>query len=115
MEVDYFKDIAVPVIGGLGLFMLGLEFMTDGIPAMAANRMRSLLAKIAGMPIKGMIFGGVAALLGPLRTLHASTERAFDLIRRIVEERNSVDRDAAASAKTAATIVANPGAGAALA
>ena len=29
MQVDIFKEILVPVIGGLGIFMLGLEFMSD--------------------------------------------------------------------------------------
>lgn len=32
MQVDFFREILVPVIGGLGIFMLGLEFMSDGIP-----------------------------------------------------------------------------------
>lgn len=57
MDVDIFKDILVPVVGGLGIFMLGLEFMSNGIQAMAVNRMRSLLARIAGTPIKGVLAG----------------------------------------------------------
>ena len=57
MQVDYFKDILVPVIGGLGLFMLGLEFMSNGIQALAVNKMRALLAKIAGTPTKGVLAG----------------------------------------------------------
>ena len=44
MEVDVFKEILVPVIGGLGIFMLGLEFMSDGIQNLAVNRMRAILA-----------------------------------------------------------------------
>lgn len=57
MQVDYFKDIIVPVIGGLGIFMLGLEFMSNGIQALAVSRMRSLLAKVAGTPITGLAAG----------------------------------------------------------
>ena len=53
MQVDLFKDMLVPVVGGLGIFMLGLEFMSDGIQTLAVNRMRALLAKIAGTPVKG--------------------------------------------------------------
>jgi hypothetical protein len=30
MQVDIFKDILVSVIGGLGIFMLGLEYMSNG-------------------------------------------------------------------------------------
>ena len=57
MQVDYFKDLLVPVVGGLGIFMLGLEFMSNGIQSLAVNRMRTLLARIAGTPIKGVIAG----------------------------------------------------------
>src|SRR5688572_5035749 len=57
MQVDYFKDMLVPVIGGLGIFMLGLEFMSNGIQNLAVNRMRALLARIAGTPAKGVLAG----------------------------------------------------------
>ena len=42
------QGVLVPVVCGLGLFMLGLELMSDGIQKLAVNRMRDLLAKIAG-------------------------------------------------------------------
>ena len=57
MEVDIFKEIIVPVIGGLGIFMLGLEFMATGIQSLAVTRMRALLAKVAGKPITGLAAG----------------------------------------------------------
>ena len=57
MQADIFKDILVPVIGGLGIFMLGLEFMANGIQALAVNKMRALLAKVAGTPVKGLLAG----------------------------------------------------------
>ncbi len=57
MQVDIFRDILVPVVGGLGIFMLGLEFMSNGIQNLAVNRMRALLARIAGTPIKGVFAG----------------------------------------------------------
>jgi phosphate:Na+ symporter len=57
MQVDYFKDILVPVVGGLGIFMLGLEFMSNGIQNLAVSKMRALLARIAGTPIKGVLAG----------------------------------------------------------
>ena len=47
----------MPVIGGLGIFMLGLEFMSNGIQALAVNKMRALLAKVAGTPITGLLAG----------------------------------------------------------
>ncbi|WP_419693937.1 Na/Pi symporter [Mesorhizobium muleiense] len=56
-DIDIFKDILVPVIGGLGIFMLGLDFMANGIQALSVNRMRAFLAKAAGTPIKGVLAG----------------------------------------------------------
>ncbi|RUV33499.1 Na/Pi symporter, partial [Mesorhizobium sp. M7A.F.Ca.MR.148.00.0.0] len=57
MDIDIFKDILVPVIGGLGIFMLGLDFMANGIQALSVNRMRDFLAKAAGTPVKGVLAG----------------------------------------------------------
>src|SRR5688572_31184777 len=57
MQVDYFKDMLVPVVGGLGIFMLGLEFMSNGIQNLAVNKMRALLARVAGTPAKGVLAG----------------------------------------------------------
>ena len=54
MDVDLFKEVLVPVIGGLGIFMLGLEFMANGIQALSVNKMREWLAKMAGTPVKGL-------------------------------------------------------------
>lgn len=57
MQVDIFTQIIVPVLGGLGIFMLGLEFMSNGIQAVAVNKMRSLLGTFAGTPVKGVLAG----------------------------------------------------------
>jgi phosphate:Na+ symporter len=57
MQIDIFTQVIVPVVGGLGIFMLGLEFMSNGIQNLAVNKMRALLAKIAGTPVKGVMAG----------------------------------------------------------
>jgi phosphate:Na+ symporter len=57
MQVDLFTQVIVPVIGGLGIFMLGLEFMSNGIQSLAVNRMREMLGRFAGTPAKGVIAG----------------------------------------------------------
>jgi phosphate:Na+ symporter len=57
MQVDIFTQILVPVIGGLGIFMLGLEFMSEGIQRLAVNKMRDMLGRFAGTPIKGVLAG----------------------------------------------------------
>ena len=78
MQIDIFKEILVPVIGGLGIFMLGLEFMSDGINNLAANRMRMLLAKIAGTPVKGLFAGTL--ITGVLQSSTAMTVMVVGLV-----------------------------------
>lgn len=78
MQIDIFKEILVPVVGGLGLFMLGLEFMSDGINHLAANRMRMMLAKIAGTPVKGLFAGTL--ITGVLQSSTAMTVMVVGLV-----------------------------------
>src|SRR3990170_3255580 len=78
MQVDYFKDILVPVIGGLGIFMLGLEFMSNGIQNLAVSKMRALLAKIAGTPIKGVMAGTL--ITGMIQSSTAMTVMVVGLV-----------------------------------
>ncbi len=78
MAIDVFKDIAVPVIGGLGIFMLGLEFMSDGIQNLAVHRMRAILGRVAGTPIKGLISGTL--ITGVLQSSTAMTVMVVGLV-----------------------------------
>jgi phosphate:Na+ symporter len=78
MEVDYFKDILVPVVGGLGIFILGLEFMSNGIQNLAVSRMRALLARIAGTPVKGVIAGTL--ITGVIQSSTAMTVMVVGLV-----------------------------------
>ena len=78
MQSEIFKDILVPVIGGLGIFMLGLEFMSNGIQALAVNKMRALLAKIAGTPVKGVLAG--TAITGVIQSSTAMTVMVVGLV-----------------------------------
>jgi phosphate:Na+ symporter len=66
------------VIGGLGIFMLGLEFMSNGIQALSVNKMRALLAKIAGTPIKGVLAG--TAITGVIQSSTAMTVMVVGLV-----------------------------------
>ena len=58
--------------------MLGLEFMADGINNLAANRMRALLAKIAGTPVKGLFAGTL--ITGVLQSSTAMTVMVVGLV-----------------------------------
>lgn len=78
MQIDICKKILVPVVGGLGIFMLGLPFMSDGINHLAANKMRAMLAKIAGTPTKGLFAGTL--ITGLLQSSTAMTVMVVGLV-----------------------------------
>jgi len=78
MNIDIFKDVLVPVIGGLGLFMLGLEFMSTGIQALSVTKMREFLAKTAGTPIKGVLAGTL--ITGIIQSSTAMTVMVVGLV-----------------------------------
>lgn len=78
MQADIFRDILVPVIGGLGLFMLGLEFMSNGIQALAVNKMRAVLARVAGTPVTGLMAG--TFITGVLQSSTAMTVMTVGLV-----------------------------------
>jgi phosphate:Na+ symporter len=78
MEADIFKDIIVPVIGGLGIFMLGLEFMSNGIQSLAVNRMRAMLAKVAGTSVTGLMAGTL--ITGVIQSSTAMTVMVVGLV-----------------------------------
>ena len=78
MEIDIFKDILVPVIGGLGIFMLGLEFMANGIQALSVNKMRAFLARAAGTPVKGVLAG--TFITGVIQSSTAMTVMVVGLV-----------------------------------
>ncbi len=78
MIIDMFKDVIVPVIGGLGIFMLGLLFMEEGIQALAVNKMRAILAKFAGSPVKGLLAGTL--ITGIIQSSTAMTVMTVGLV-----------------------------------
>jgi phosphate:Na+ symporter len=78
MQVDIFTQVIVPVIGGLGIFMLGLEFMANGIQALAVTKMRNLLARIAGTPAKGVLAGTL--ITGVIQSSTAMTVMVVGLV-----------------------------------
>lgn len=78
MQADIFRDILVPVVGGLGIFMLGLEFMSNGIQALAVNKMRAFLAKVAGTPVTGLAAGTI--ITGVIQSSTAMTVMTVGLV-----------------------------------
>ena len=51
------SQILFSFVGGLGLFLFGLRFMSDGLQAVAGDRMRTILEKGTSSPLRGVFTG----------------------------------------------------------
>ena len=54
---------AIAILGGIGLFLLGMTVMTDGLKALAGSSLRTVLAKAAATPMSGAFWGAIVTLL----------------------------------------------------
>ncbi|MCA1405462.1 Na/Pi cotransporter family protein [Ensifer sp. IC3342] len=54
---------AIAILGGVGLFLLGMTVMTDGLKALAGSALRTVLGKAAATPLSGALWGAVVTLL----------------------------------------------------
>ncbi len=57
MNVELVFDMLATVAGGLGLFLLGMEFMSEGIRVLALDRMRALLARFTSNVVSACLTG----------------------------------------------------------
>jgi len=53
----------ISILGGVGLFLLGMTVMTDGLKTLAGSALRTVLGKAASTPLRGSFWGAVLALL----------------------------------------------------
>jgi len=56
-------DMAVQVLGGVGLFLLGMVIMTDGLKSLAGDAMRSVLIRFTHTPVSGALTGAATTAL----------------------------------------------------
>jgi phosphate:Na+ symporter len=54
---------AIVILGGVGLFLLGMTVMTDGLKGLAGSALRTVLGKAAATPLSGAFWGAVVTLL----------------------------------------------------
>lgn len=57
-ELDHLT-MMIELLGGLALFLYGMEKMTDGLKAAAGQQMNTLLARLTGNPVLGAITGAI--------------------------------------------------------
>lgn len=54
---------AIVILGGIGLFLLGMTVITDNMKALAGSALRTVLGKAAATPLSGAFWGAVVILL----------------------------------------------------
>lgn len=51
------------ILGGIGLFLLGMVLMTDGLKAAAGDALRRVLSRFTGGPVQAFLSGAGVTLL----------------------------------------------------
>jgi phosphate:Na+ symporter len=59
------------LLGGLGLFLLGMVLLTDGLKALAGDALRRILTRLVAGPISGIAWG--ALITAVVQSSHATT------------------------------------------
>lgn len=57
------QTVLFEFIGGLGIFLLGIKFMGDGLQKTAGDRLRDILDKFTSNPILGILAGIIVTIL----------------------------------------------------
>src|SRR5215467_4792144 len=68
----------ISVLGGVGLFLLGMSVMTGGLKALAGTRLRTTLSKAAATPLSGAFWGAFVTLL--VQSSSATTMTTIGLV-----------------------------------
>ncbi|MBV9063757.1 MAG: Na/Pi cotransporter family protein [Alphaproteobacteria bacterium] len=68
----------ISILGGVGLFLLGMAIMTDGLKGLAGSSLRTVLGKAAATPLSGALWGAVVTLL--VQSSSATTMTTIGLV-----------------------------------
>ncbi len=71
-------ETTVSIIGGVGLFLLGMAVMTDGLKALAGTALKTVLEKAAATPLLGTFWGAIITLL--VQSSSATTMTTIGLV-----------------------------------
>jgi len=69
---------AISVLGGVGLFLLGMTVMTGGLKTLAGSALRTVLSKAAATPLRGSFWGALITLL--VQSSSATTMTTIGLV-----------------------------------
>ena len=68
----------ISVLGGIGLFLLGMTIMTDGLKGLAGSSLRTVLGKAAATPVSGAFWGAIVTLI--VQSSSATTMTTIGLV-----------------------------------
>src|SRR6516164_6128464 len=68
----------IAVLGGVGLFLLGMSVMTSGLKALAGSGLRTTLGKAAATPLSGAFWGAFVTLI--IQSSSATTMTTIGLV-----------------------------------
>jgi phosphate:Na+ symporter len=68
----------ISVLGGVGLFLLGMSLMTSGLKALAGSGLRTTLGKAAATPLSGAFWGAFVTLI--VQSSSATTMTTIGLV-----------------------------------
>lgn len=71
-------SMTTSILGGIGLFLLGMTVMTDGLKELAGSALRSVLVKAAATPLRGAFWGAIATLI--VQSSSATTMTTIGLV-----------------------------------
>jgi phosphate:Na+ symporter len=66
------------IIGGVGLFLLGMTVMTSGLKELAGPALRTVLGRAVGTPVRGFFWGAIVTLL--VQSSSATTMTTIGLV-----------------------------------
>src|SRR5215472_17203688 len=70
--------MTIMVLGGVGLFLLGMAIMTDGLRGLAGSSLRTVLGRAARTPQSGAFWGAAVTLL--VQSSSATTMTTIGLV-----------------------------------
>ena len=66
------------LVGGLGLFLVGINIMSENLKSLAGNKMKKIIEKSTNTPIKGVICGAIVTIL--IQSSSATTALSVGLV-----------------------------------
>ena len=71
-------SMTISILGGVGLFLLGMSVMTGGLKTLAGPALRTVLSKAAATPLRGAFWGAIVTLL--VQSSSATTMTTIGLV-----------------------------------